>query len=117
MTFSESATLHIFESPIDAMSHASMTDDWKSQNRLSLSGTSDLALAQYLETHPNTKRLVFYLDNDTAGREAAKSLAEKYTARDFYTEIQIPTGKDFNEDLVAQATQIHVGRKRPERVL
>ena len=117
MTYSESAALHIFESPIDAMSHASMTDDWKSQNRLSLSGTSELALAQYLETYPNTKRLVFCLDNDTAGRDAAKSLAEKYTVRDFYTEVQLPTGKDFNEDLVAQAAQTHAGRKRPERVL
>ena len=117
MTFSESAALHIFESPIDAMSHASMADDWKAQNCLSLAGTSDAALSQYLKTHSTTKRLVFCLDNDPAGRDSAKSFAQKYAAKGFHTDVQLPKRKDFNEDLIARTTQIHLGRKSPERIL
>jgi hypothetical protein len=48
---------YIFESPIDAMSHASLvnantgdTGAWKRDNRLSLSGTSDVVLDFFFES-------------------------------------------------------------------
>ena len=111
MTFSESAPLYIFESPIDAMSHASMTDDWKAQNRLSLAGISDVALAKHVELRPGTGWLVFCLDNDPAGREAAALMAKKYADKGYHTQIELPTGKDFNEDLQTHVRQIQAERQ------
>lgn len=59
MTYSQSERLYIFESPIDAMSHASFETEWRRDNRLSLAGTSDTALPKYLEAHPQITELVF----------------------------------------------------------
>ena len=42
---------------------------------------------------------MFCLDNDPAGREASVALARKYGDKGFYTRIELPTGKDINEDL------------------
>ena len=95
-----SQRLYIFESPIDAMSHASLADDWRRDNRLSLAGTSDTALPKYLEAHPHIRELILCLDNDPAGREAATVIARKYTALGFTTRIELPQGKDYNVDLL-----------------
>jgi hypothetical protein len=107
MTYSLSETLYIYESAIDAMSAASIdialssnTNVWKRYNRLSLSGTSDIAIPKYLQMYPNTKELVFCLDNDPPGREAASSLAMKYADQGHRTRILLPTRKDYNEILV-----------------
>jgi len=112
MTYSQSERLYIFESAIDAMSHASLWncidgDQYSFQwdNRLSLSGTSDAALRGYLESHPNVKELVFCLDNDPPGREAAAALARKYAARGYITNVEVPEGKDFNDDLRAMMSR------------
>ena len=112
MTYSHTSRLYIFESPIDAMSHASLeiinkgdNNAWKQQNRLSLSGISDKALSKYLEMHPFTKELVFCLDYDEPGIEAAEKLTKKYADDGFSTKIEQPTGKDFNDDLLAVTAQ------------
>lgn len=97
---SPSGRLHIFESPIDAMSHASLAGEWRRDNRLSLAGTSDAALPQYLSAHPHTKELVLCLDNDPAGRDAATAIARKYAALGFVTRIELSQGKDYNADLL-----------------
>jgi len=110
MAFSESAPLYIFESPIDCMSHASMTKDWREQNRLSLAGTSDTAIPLFLNQHKAIKELVFCLDNDQAGREATAIIARKYAAKGYTAFIDFPKGKDFNEDL-----QAHLGQIQAER--
>ncbi|MDR1735833.1 MAG: DUF3991 and toprim domain-containing protein, partial [Oscillospiraceae bacterium] len=67
--------LFIFESPIDAMSHASLakaatggSEVWKMEPRLSLGGTSAAALNFFLNQHKEIKSLVFCLDNDEPGR-------------------------------------------------
>ncbi|MDR0812857.1 MAG: DUF3991 and toprim domain-containing protein [Oscillospiraceae bacterium] len=100
--------LYIFESPIDAMSHASLvnaatgdTDAWKQHSRLSLAGTSDTALPFFLNQHTVVKELVFCLDNDEPGREAAAVMARKYAEKGYQTRLELPAGKDFNEDLTA----------------
>jgi hypothetical protein len=112
------ARLYVFESPIDAMSHASLenaaTGDkgaWARDNRLSLAGTSDAALPFFLNQHTAIRELVFCLDNDGPGREAAVNLARKYTGKGFQTRIELPKGKDFNEDLTA-ATAERMRRNR-----
>jgi hypothetical protein len=97
---------YVFESPIDAMSHASLEKDitgdagaWKEHTRLSLAGTSDAALPFFLNQHPAVKELVFCLDNDRAGIDASVALVRKYLDKGFYARIELSTGKDFNEDL------------------
>jgi len=123
MTYSQSKRLYIFESPIDAMSHASLRnattgnkDAWKHQNRLSLAGTSDIALPKHLETRPFIEELVFCLDNDPAGREASRSLVMKYRGKGFNTWSVVPTGKDFNEDLMDIVKQRQLDKAQQHKV-
>ena len=106
MDGSPSGMLYVFESPIDAMSHASIEnnlagdrDAWRRDNRLSLAGTSDAALSQYLKTHSQIRELVLCLDNDSAGREAAVSVDRKYTGLGYVARLELPQAKDYNEDL------------------
>jgi hypothetical protein len=110
--FSPSERLYVFESPIDAMSHASLEnaatgnpDEWKRHSRLSLSGTSDAALNFLLNKQNTVKELVFCLDNDPAGREASATMARKYAEKGLQTRTELPAGKDFNEDLTAFLTE------------
>ena len=100
--------LYVFESPIDAMSHASLDnaatsdkDTWKRCNRLSLAGTSDTALIFFLNKHTAINELIFCLDNDLAGCEAAVTMARKYTDKGLQTQVELPMGKDLNDDLIA----------------
>jgi hypothetical protein len=113
-----SERLYIFESPIDAMSHASLeiaatgdTGAWKRQTRLSLAGTGDAALPFFLNQRPCVRELVFCLDNDEPGRDAAVTLARKWASRGYYTRLELPEGKDFNEDLQAHIRQIRAERR------
>jgi hypothetical protein len=115
-----SERLYIFESPIDAMSHASFENAavgdagaWERHNRLSLAGTSDTALPFFLNQHPTVRELAFCLDNDPAGREAATLMARKYAEKGYHTSIIFPVGKDFNEDLQARVKQIRA-EKQPK---
>ena len=98
---------YIFESAIDLLSHASLANleygdrtAWEYNKRLSLAGTSDTAIPFFLNQHRDIKELVFALDNDDAGREAAEKLMRKYTGKGFNTCAQFPAGKDFNVDLI-----------------
>ena len=105
----KSERLYIYESPIDLMSHASLEnialpfieDTWRDHHRLSLSGTSDTALPFFLNQHKEVKELVFCLDNDPAGREAAVNIARKYANKGYHTRLELPTHKDFNEELAS----------------
>jgi hypothetical protein len=112
--YGQSELLYIFESPIDAMSHASIEkyyavfddDSWKANHRLSLAGTSDAALPFLLNKHKDVKYLIFCLDNDHIGREAADNMARKYADKGYCTRLELPKNKDFNEDL--QALKWHI---------
>ena len=105
----ESEQLYIFESAIDAMSHAGLEniktgnkDAWKQQHRISLSGTSDKSIPLFLKQYKTIKELVFCLDNDPKGKDAAITLAKKYARQGYKTRITMPSvGKDFNDDLQA----------------
>ena len=109
-----SDSVYVFESPIDAMSHASLAiaefgdrTAWEYDRRLSLAGTSDTALPFFLNKHTSVKELVFCLDNDPAGREASEALARKYAEKGLRTRIQLPVRKDFNEELLEMAKMAH----------
>jgi len=53
-----------------------------------------------LNQHKEVKELIFSLDNDLVGREAATKLANIYREKDFRTRIELPRAKDFNIDLI-----------------
>jgi hypothetical protein len=102
------ATLAVFESPIDALSHAELTG--RDCARLSLAGTAPLALRQYLdeeqESARRTTRVELCLDNDEAGHAGMEAI-ERMLSEDFrFADIEIartpPTQhKDYNEALLA----------------
>lgn len=109
----------VFESPIDAMSHATLTllnnEDWKKDWRISLGGTADRALKTFVLEHPDIKSIVFCLDNDykhidprtgellNVGQEAIAKHAQTYIKLGFKVQKLVPTMpyKDFNEHLTA----------------
>jgi hypothetical protein len=120
MVFAPSERLYVFESPIDAMSHASLEnaatgdkDAWKRHSRLSLAGTSDTALPFFLNQHSAARELVFCLDNDEPGREAAATMARKYADKGYMTRLELSKGKDHSDDLQALRTRIQA-EKRPK---
>ena len=67
-------------------------------------GTTDTAISFFLNQHETVKELVFCLDNDAAGREAANNMVKKYAEKGYCekgycTHLEFSHGKDFNEDL------------------
>ncbi|MDO5558374.1 MAG: DUF3991 and TOPRIM domain-containing protein [Oscillospiraceae bacterium] len=107
--------LFVFEAPIDLLSHATMSNKiiqnpkaWKVHSRLCLAGTSDVALNNYLKTHADVNEIIFYLDNDEAGRNAAEKHCKKYHDLGYKVSSCCPKNKDINEDLIE-----FVGKKPP----
>lgn len=97
--------LYVFESPIDLISHATLENliqkdnqAYTKQSRLSLGGTSDKALEEYLRNHKNIQEIIFCLDNDDVGRNISVDLSRKYDK--YITSIELPINKDYNEDLI-----------------
>lgn len=108
-----SGSLAVFEAPIDALSHAILCPDW-SGHRLSLGGTSDVALMAYLERNLHIDRISLCLDADDAGRTAAHKIqmALAWDARFSHINVTIDPpvlGKDYNEAL------IHTNRAKREQ--
>lgn len=109
-----SQKVYVCESPVDAMSHATLTklagQDWRTDHRISLGCLSDHALERFLQHH-SIHEIVFCLDNDhnatfhdgspapNWGQEAAFKFFQKYSELGYYTSIELPSLKDFNEDL------------------
>lgn len=102
-----SSHLYTFESPIDCISHATLentiqgnTGAYRADSRLSLGGTSGIALAYYLQRYSHINELIFCLDNDDTGRKRAIRLAREYADKGYYTRLELPTLKDYNEVLL-----------------
>jgi len=104
----DSRHLAVFESPADALSHATLQQRggwaWDS-HRLSLGGTSSLALISFLERNPRITRVILHLDNDLAGLTAAKKIKERLAGGDRLKRIRVtinpPRGaKDYNDVLL-----------------
>ena len=96
-----SERLYLFESAIDLMSHASLENAnmsdagaWKRSNRLSLAGTTDMAMLFFLNQHKTVKDLVFCLDSDPVGRNATLDLMWKYSGKGYSCfQTQSATGR------------------------
>ena len=99
--------VYVFESFIDAMSHANLynikygnKDAWKLHNRLALGGTADTAMMELLKRKPNIRNICLCLDNDSAGRTAAKEIAGKLRSMGYVNIYErYPNEKDYNDEL------------------
>jgi hypothetical protein len=98
-------TLCVFESAIDALSHASIAkdrgDDWRNTHRISLAGVSFLSLERYLADNPHLDTIISCLDNDATGNRRSQAMEQVYTAKGYAVKREAPVLKDFNEDLLA----------------
>lgn len=70
--------LRLFESPIDAMSHATFTrllgKDWTADHRLSVNGSGNYeSIKRYLTNHTEIKSVWFCYDSDQAGHDGAEA--------------------------------------------
>jgi len=112
----------VFEAPIDALSHATLQEieGWKWDGyRLSLGGTSHVALTAFLDRHPEIRRVNLYMDNDLGGLKNARRikamLHEDRRFRHIRVGINPPrVGKDYNEKLL-QVRQQMQDRQQPRR--
>lgn len=106
-------SLHLFESPIDALSYATLCKldgiDWRRQNLLSLAGVYrpsqkappqlPLALEQFLKDHPGVNRVCLHLDNDLPGKQAAQAILSALPENVQGENRPPPFGKDVNDTL------------------
>ena len=121
-----SNNLAVCESPIDALSHheimklaeAEKGTAWDGY-RLSLSGTSSVALISFLERHPHVQNIYLCLDNDPAGQKATERIIKELLSDSRFAGKSItisppPIGKDFNMTLVS-IRELIWERENPEK--
>ncbi|MDR1820834.1 MAG: DUF3991 and toprim domain-containing protein [Oscillospiraceae bacterium] len=102
----DSAALSVFEAPADALSHACLFPETDC-HRLSLGGTSDVALTAFLERNPHIAEVSLCLDADEAGQTAARKIQAALAGNrpDVSASIDPPRhGKDYN-DMLLRAIQ------------
>lgn len=102
----ECTTIVVFEAAIDLMSYMDIYHDFET-NKLALGMLSDAPLVTFLKEHPQIRTIRFCLDNDEAGREAAKQLCHKYETMGYQVLESPPpvSYKDYNEWLVEVKTK------------
>lgn len=100
--------VYVFESPIDAMSHATLCKmnsiDWRLDYRLSLCCTWDGALERFLKSH-KIHRITLCLDDDTGGNTACDKYMEKYIDLGYKVTRHKPLDNDFNDELLNTLAQ------------
>lgn len=95
--------LFLFEAPIDLLSFLSMhKENWKSHSYAAACSVSDRVLFQMLKDNPNIQKVYLCMDNDEAGQNADKRIAEKLSEQKTPYEILVPIRKDWNENLLLQ---------------
>ena len=115
-----SSQVAVFEAPIDALSHATLQelDGWKWNGyRLSLGGTSHVALFAFLERHPEIRRVDLYLDNDYAGLRNARKIQAMLRDDPDFKHIRVGIhppreGKDYNEMLQIRLQRVNQNNQR-----
>ena len=109
--------VYVFESFIDAMSHANLynikygnKDAWKLHNRLALGGTADTALMELLKRKSNIRNICLCLDNDSAGRAASATIRQKLMSMGYMNVYErFSREKDYNEELMmVRKTEIEI---------
>jgi len=117
--------LHVFESPIDALSYVTLLklqgeEDWREKHFLSLGGVTvprknakmclPVALTRHLEDYPEVWHLNVHLDNDAAGRAVSHSIYDLMDTRYAYRNLRPTHGKDVNDEL-----RHYLGLKDPQK--
>ena len=117
--------LHIFESPIDALSCITLMklqgeEDWREKHFLSLGGVPvpkrnadrslPVALTRHLEDYPEAWHLNVHFDNDAAGRAASYNILDLMDTRYAYRNLSPTHGKDVNDEL-----RHYLGLKSPRK--
>ena len=95
---------------MDLLSHATLQQrgGWDCDgHRLSLGGTSSVALISFLERNPQISRVMLHLDNDAAGITAARTIKAELAANKNFQHIRVtfnpPRGaKDYNDVLLRE---------------
>lgn len=111
---SNSHTLLVFESAIDALSSATL-DFWShapKNHYLALGGTSPLAVVQYLTDHLNIDTVRLRLDNDKAGLDGIAGIERAIRKEVAFSHIKIISepppkecGKDYNNLLAVRLAE------------
>ena len=100
-----SDTLYVFEAPIDMLAYITLhQNDWKKHNYIAQCGTSSIFLHAYLKENRQIKNIVYALDHDTKGNEAARRMIKEVKQKygDSITQtVQQSVHKDWDEDLKA----------------
>lgn len=114
LALNKCSVVHLFECPIDLLSYATLLK-YKGKNPfmtnlVSLAGVYSpaknieesklpTALRNYLNEHPETKRIYTHFDNDLAGTLATRAMKTLLESRFEVIDFPAPCGKDFNEYL------------------
>ena len=122
--------LHVFESPIDLLSHMTtvklQTGRWIAEPMLSLGGVYapgvsntvtkvPVALDNMLKNHPEVDTIALHLDNDKAGRGASRSITEQLSDKYKIRDEPPAVGKDCNDYLMHVRGQTVSFRNGPAR--
>jgi len=112
----ESVGLAVFEAPIDTISHVRLFPDFDG-HRLSLGGTSDVALAAFLDRNPQINRISLCLDADDAGQEAAMHINSTIAGDERFIHIRVTNDpprveKDYNAMLIRAVLENKKERQR-----
>lgn len=99
-------TLFVFEAPIDMLSYISLhPNDWQRHSYVACCGVSFQPVQKILERIPDIGTVFLCLDNDEAGYAASVRMAASLEEQGIHSERLIPTGKDWNDDLMALRKQ------------
>ena len=124
----DSGIVHLFESAIDLLSYATLQkmegQDWREEHLLSLAGVYQparelgrskvpAALTQFLKDYPDIQKIGLHLDNDQAGRLAAKAIQTVLPGMYQTLDQPPPQGKDYNDCLCIKRG-IGVTRRRKQ---
>ena len=116
------STLHVFESAIDLLSYATImkmrTGEWRAEPMLSLGRVYSpntngkrsklpIALENATQNQTQINTIALHLDNDYAGRNAAKFLTDQLVDRYVMRDEPPPCGKDCNYYLQQLIRQKH----------
>ena len=98
-----SGKLYAFEAPIDLLSYIFLhPEGWQSHTYVALCGVSAAPIHHLLETQPQLEEVTLCLDNDEAGRKAARRIAgELLREWNVTVSSEFPTLKDWNDELLA----------------
>lgn len=116
-SFGRGTTVYVFESPIDALSHATLQvrqgyTEWAKLHRIALGSATKLeCITRYLDTHSEIDEVILSFDNDEPGRKAVQKSIQtlnaysKEMSRRFSISTETSKLKDWNDDLCAAINQ------------